>query len=149
MKNLNLFLRMYGIINKKPKKNLKKPVVNTFNSTWANLIKVPINVPKIIDIIIEVIGPPVAMNMFQKENKYGVWINKKIQTFKSIPSFYSISGTKPLEDLLPIKGTELFFWVALPWVAPSWVAPSWTPSWAVSWVDSVVISGVGSSGEVK
>ena len=52
LKTLNLVLRMYGIIIKKPKKNLKKPVVNTFNSSWANLIKVPINVPKIIDIII-------------------------------------------------------------------------------------------------
>ncbi len=31
------------------------------------------------------------------------WINKKIQTLNSMPSFYSISGTKSLKDLLPIK----------------------------------------------
>ena len=66
----------------------------------------PIDQPPF-DIVIEVIGPPIAMNMFKKENKYGVWINKKIQTFKSIPSFYSISGTKPLEDLLPITAQEV------------------------------------------
>ena len=62
----------------------------------------PIDQPPF-DIVIEVIGPPVEMNIFKKEKKYGFWINKKIQTLNSMPSFYSISGTKSLEDLLPIK----------------------------------------------
>ena len=62
----------------------------------------PIDQPPF-DIIIEVIGPPVEMNIFKKEKKYGFWINKKIQTLNSMPSFYSISGTKSLKDLLPIK----------------------------------------------
>ena len=53
------------------------------------------------DIIIEVIGPPITMNLFQKEKKFGFWINKKIDNLKNIPSFYSISGTKPLDILLP------------------------------------------------
>ena len=66
----------------------------------------PIDQPPF-DIVIEVIGPPVAMNMFKKEKKYGFWVNKKIQTFESIPSFYSISGTKPLEDLLPITAQRV------------------------------------------
>ena len=52
----------------------------------------PIDQPPF-DIIIEVIGPPVEMNIFKKK-KYGFWINKKIQTLNSMPSFYSISGTK-------------------------------------------------------
>lgn len=62
----------------------------------------PIDQPPF-DILIEVIGPPISMNLFKKENKYGFWVNKKIQTFNNIPSFYSISGTKQLEDLLPIR----------------------------------------------
>ena len=53
------------------------------------------------DIIIEVIGPPITMNLFQKEKKFGFWINRKIDNLKNIPSFYSISGTKPLDILLP------------------------------------------------
>ena len=53
------------------------------------------------DILIEVIGPPIAMNLFQKEKKYGFWINRKIDNLKNVPSFYSISGTKPLDILLP------------------------------------------------
>jgi len=53
------------------------------------------------DILIEVIGPPITMNLFQKEKKFGFWINKKIDNLKNIPSFYSISGTKPLDILLP------------------------------------------------
>ena len=53
------------------------------------------------DIIIEVIGPPITMNLFQKEKKFGFWINRKINNLKNIPSFYSISGTKPLDILLP------------------------------------------------
>tara|TARA_A100001011_G_scaffold399240_1_gene506930 strand:- start:105 stop:884 length:780 start_codon:yes stop_codon:yes gene_type:complete len=53
------------------------------------------------DIIIEVIGPPIAMNLFQKEKKYGFWINRKINSLKNVPSFYSISSTKPLDILLP------------------------------------------------
>ena len=53
------------------------------------------------DIIIEVIGPPITMNLFQKEKKFGFWINRKIDNLKNIPSFNSISGTKPLDKLLP------------------------------------------------
>ena len=53
----------------------------------------PIDQPPF-DILIEVIGPPISMNLFKKENKYGFWVNKKIHTFEAIPSFYSISGTK-------------------------------------------------------
>ena len=41
------------------------------------------------------------MNLFQKEKKFGFWINKKIDNLKNVPSFYSISGTKPLDILLP------------------------------------------------
>ena len=41
------------------------------------------------------------MNLFQKEKKFGFWINRKIDNLKNIPSFYSISGTKPLDILLP------------------------------------------------
>ena len=48
------------------------------------------------DIMIEVIGPPVSLELFKKERLYGFWINKKIRVFDSMPSFYSLSGTKPL-----------------------------------------------------
>ena len=41
------------------------------------------------------------MNLFQKEKRFGFWINRKIDNLKNIPSFYSISGTKPLDILLP------------------------------------------------
>ena len=41
------------------------------------------------------------MNLFQKEKKYGFWINRKINSLKNVPSFYSISSTKPLDILLP------------------------------------------------
>tara|TARA_A100001011_G_scaffold340753_1_gene373140 strand:- start:1305 stop:2084 length:780 start_codon:yes stop_codon:yes gene_type:complete len=62
----------------------------------------PIDQPPF-DILIEVIGPPIAMDLFKKEKRYGIWVNKKIQNLNNIPSFYSISGTKPLEDLLPLR----------------------------------------------
>ena len=55
------------------------------------------------DIIIEIIGPPIGMNLFKKEKKYGFWVNEKVYSFDKIPSFYSISGTKPLENLLPFR----------------------------------------------
>ena len=59
----------------------------------------PIDQPPF-DILIEVIGPPISMNLFKKENKYGFWVNKKIQNFNNIPSFYSISGTKSTENII-------------------------------------------------
>ncbi len=59
----------------------------------------PIDQPPF-DILIEVIGPPISMDLFKKESLYGFWINKKIHSFESIPSFYSISGTKPLERVV-------------------------------------------------
>ena len=77
----------------------------------------PIDQPPF-DIIIEVIGPPVEMNIFKKEKKYGFWINKKIQTLNSMPSFYSISGTKSLKDLLPIK-TQRSNEICLLYTSPS------------------------------
>ena len=55
------------------------------------------------DIMIEVIGPSVSLDFFKKERLYGFWINKKIQSFNSMPSFYSISGTKPLEKIVGKK----------------------------------------------
>ncbi len=55
------------------------------------------------DIMIEVIGPPVSLDFFKKERLFGFWINKKIHSFDSIPSFYSISGTKPLEKIVREK----------------------------------------------
>ena len=52
----NFVFKMYGVMIKNPKKKRKKPVVNTFNSSWASFIKVPIKVPKIMDIIIKKIA---------------------------------------------------------------------------------------------
>ena len=59
----------------------------------------PIDQPPF-DILIEVIGPPISLDLFKKENLYGFWINKKIYSFNAIPSFYSISGTKPLDKIV-------------------------------------------------
>ena len=56
----------------------------------------PIDQPPF-DILIEVIGPSVSLDLFKKERIYGFWVNQRIHSFKTFPSFYSISGTKPLE----------------------------------------------------
>jgi len=52
------------------------------------------------DILIEVIGPPISLDLFKKDRIYGLWINRKIHSFENIPSFYSISGTKSTEKII-------------------------------------------------
>ena len=68
------------------------------------------------DILIEVIGPSVSLDLFKKERLYGFWVNKKIHTFEAIPSFSRINfitscidlGFK-LPPLTPLKILSLLF----------------------------------------
>ena len=59
------------------------------------------------DILIEVIGPSVSLDLFKKERLYGFWVNKKINTFEAIPSFYSISGTKSPDEIVSEETKKL------------------------------------------
>lgn len=53
------------------------------------------------EIAITVTGPPRAMTVREQQRTAGVWMNRDEQTFQSVPAFYSVATTVPLDRLAP------------------------------------------------
>ena len=51
------------------------------------------------DLAITIRGPEKPVTVWQKERRFGVWINSKSAIFQSAPSFYAVMSTKPVEEL--------------------------------------------------
>jgi uncharacterized protein (TIGR02186 family) len=55
------------------------------------------------DLAISLSGPLQSMTVWQKERRANIWINTRSLTFESVPSYYAILSTKPIEKLAPIE----------------------------------------------
>jgi uncharacterized protein (TIGR02186 family) len=53
------------------------------------------------DVIVVVRGPERDMTVRRKSKVAEVWVNTRQVTFQSVPSFYSISSSKPIDDIAP------------------------------------------------
>ncbi len=53
------------------------------------------------DIVVVVRGPARHEVVRRKENILGVWVNRAEITFGNVPTFYSISSSRELDDILP------------------------------------------------
>ncbi|MGH7124025.1 MAG: TIGR02186 family protein [Stellaceae bacterium] len=53
------------------------------------------------DVIVVVRGPERDMTVRRKSKVAEVWVNTRQVTFQGVPSFYSISSSKPLDDIAP------------------------------------------------
>jgi uncharacterized protein (TIGR02186 family) len=51
------------------------------------------------DVIVVVRGPERRVTMRRKENVAGIWINTAAMTFDRVPSFYTVAGSRPLEEI--------------------------------------------------
>lgn len=53
------------------------------------------------DVIVVVRGPERDLTVRRKSKVAEVWINTRQVTFQSVPSYYSIASSKPLDDIAP------------------------------------------------
>lgn len=53
----------------------------------------------IYDIVVVVSGTPMRLTARKKNRVLGVWLNTEQLQFKSVPSYYAIASTRPLEDI--------------------------------------------------
>ena len=51
------------------------------------------------DVVIVLEGTPNRLVSRRKNNFYGIWINSQSVTFESVPSYYAIASTRPLDEL--------------------------------------------------
>ncbi|MDC3076486.1 TIGR02186 family protein [Paracoccaceae bacterium] len=61
-----------------------------------------------VSLLVEVVGPPKSVDIIKKVQIWGIWVNKKIAQFQSIPTFYQISISNPKHpNLKEIKYQKL------------------------------------------
>jgi uncharacterized protein (TIGR02186 family) len=51
------------------------------------------------DVVIVLEGTPTRLVSRRKSNVFGIWINTQSMTFESVPSYYAIASTRPLDEL--------------------------------------------------
>ncbi|MBU2532373.1 MAG: TIGR02186 family protein [Alphaproteobacteria bacterium] len=51
------------------------------------------------DVVVVLEGTPQELTARRKSNVLGLWINTQSLTFESVPSYYAISSTRPLEEI--------------------------------------------------
>jgi uncharacterized protein (TIGR02186 family) len=51
------------------------------------------------DLVIVVRGPQTDLRVMRKERTFGIWINRAPVRFESVPSYYSVASTRPLQDV--------------------------------------------------
>ena len=59
----------------------------------------PADQPNYYDVVVVVEGTPFPLVARKKSEVAGVWVNSSSVTFASVPSYYAISSTKPIEQI--------------------------------------------------
>jgi uncharacterized protein (TIGR02186 family) len=60
------------------------------------------------DIIAVVRGPEREMTVWRKGKVAGIWVNVESMTFTNVPSFYAVSASRPLDELV-LPGTAALY----------------------------------------
>lgn len=64
------------------------------------------------DVVIVIEGVPSTVTVRKKDRVAGIWLNTAATTFESVPSYYAISSTRPLDEVAPeatLIGYEIGF----------------------------------------
>jgi uncharacterized protein (TIGR02186 family) len=64
------------------------------------------------DVVIVVVGTPTRLTVRRKGRFAGLWLNTDSMTFDSVPSYYAIASTRPLEEIASpevLKSTGIGF----------------------------------------
>jgi uncharacterized protein (TIGR02186 family) len=59
------------------------------------------------DVIVVVRGPERDITVRRKSKVAEVWVNTRQVTFQSVPSYYSIASSKPIDDIAPLAMRQL------------------------------------------
>lgn len=77
------------------------------------------------DIAIVVRGPVVPITVRQKSRVAGIWINTDSVRFESVPGFYSVATTRPIDELADDRTTAIYeIGIANLQLSPATTAPS-------------------------
>ena len=80
------------------------PVTSSFNGTEVVIFgavdngRQPSAESGIYDVVIVVEGTPTQLAVRRKANVAGIWLNSQAITYESVPSYYAIASTRPLDE---------------------------------------------------
>jgi len=60
------------------------------------------------EIAVVVRGPVRQEMVRRKERVFGIWINAESRIFETVPAYYHVASTRPLEDIAPVKLLERY-----------------------------------------
>ena len=60
----------------------------------------PIPTDEPLEVIVAVSGPAPSVMVRRKEKKLGIWVNSEAVEIDNAPSFYAVSSTRPLKDII-------------------------------------------------
>jgi uncharacterized protein (TIGR02186 family) len=81
------------------------PVTSSYNGTEVVIFgaidnsRQPSAESGIYDVVIVVEGTPTKLAVRRKANVAGIWLNSQAITYESVPSYYAIISTRPLDEL--------------------------------------------------
>ena len=55
------------------------------------------------DLVIVIRGPERDATLRKKTRRFGIWVNTEQMQFRSVPAYYAVTGTRPLEELASSK----------------------------------------------
>jgi uncharacterized protein (TIGR02186 family) len=65
------------------------------------------------DVVAVVRGPARDMTIWRKGKVAGIWVNAQSVTFASVPSFYAVAASRPIDDVLTL-GTAALYRIGTP-----------------------------------
>lgn len=64
--------------------------------------------PRTYDIVVVLKGPSRAIRLREKEQIFGMWINSGSMAYRSVPSFYALSSSRPVADIVDSRTAAIF-----------------------------------------
>jgi len=59
------------------------------------------------EVVVVVRGPEEPHTVRRKGRRLGIWVNEKEMRFESVPAFYAVAASRPLDDFLPERVAAL------------------------------------------
>ena len=60
------------------------------------------------DIVVVLKGPTVPIRIREKERWFGIWINAESTTYRSVPSYFALASSRPVEDIVDPRTAAIF-----------------------------------------
>lgn len=77
--------------------NFEGSEILIFGAVWRETALPP---DSRLDVVVAIEGPPMPAVIWRKARRAGIWVNAERQDVRAAPSFYAVSSTAPLRDIL-------------------------------------------------